>query len=76
MELILIRAASPVCRPIVISAVAESRQVFGAMGCAPYPDEGFSPPMTEAKSQAPTDHELSERFAGLRERWDELRGRL
>jgi hypothetical protein len=33
-------------------------------------------PMTEAKSHAPTDHELAERFAGLRERWDELRGRL
>jgi hypothetical protein len=32
--------------------------------------------MTEAKSQVPTDHELSERFVGLRERWDELRGRL
>jgi hypothetical protein len=32
--------------------------------------------MTEAKSQAPTDHELSERLAALRERWDELRGRL
>ena len=32
--------------------------------------------MTEAKSQALTDHELAERIAGLRERWDELRGRL
>jgi hypothetical protein len=32
--------------------------------------------MSEAKAQAPTDHELSERFAALRERWDELRGRL
>jgi hypothetical protein len=32
--------------------------------------------MGETKAQAPTDHELSERFAGLRERWDELRGRL
>ena len=32
--------------------------------------------MAETKSQAPTDHDLSERFSGLRERWDELRGRL
>jgi hypothetical protein len=32
--------------------------------------------MNEAKSQAITDHELTGRFSGLRERWDELRGRL
>jgi hypothetical protein len=32
--------------------------------------------MSEANPSAPTDHELAERFAGLRERWDELRGRL
>ncbi len=32
--------------------------------------------MNEVKAQGPSDHELSERFAGLRERWDELRGRL
>jgi len=46
------------------------------MGCAGETDEGCSPPMNEAKSQAITDHELTERFSGLRERWDELRGRL
>ena len=46
------------------------------MGCAHGRDEECSRAMTEAKSQAPTDHELAERFAGLRERWDELRGRL
>jgi hypothetical protein len=34
------------------------------------------PAMNESKSQAPTDHELTERFQGLRDRWDELRGRL
>ena len=32
--------------------------------------------MNEEKSQTITDHELTERFSGLRERWDELRGRL
>jgi hypothetical protein len=39
-------------------------------------ERGKPPAMTEANSSAPTDHELAERFAGLRERWDELRGRL
>ncbi len=32
--------------------------------------------MNEATSQAPTDHELTACFRSLRERWDELRGRL
>jgi hypothetical protein len=32
--------------------------------------------MSDAKAPIPTDHELSERFRTLRERWGELRGRL
>jgi hypothetical protein len=32
--------------------------------------------MNDAKPQVPTDHELSQRFHDLRERWGELRGRL
>ena len=32
--------------------------------------------MSEAKRDASTDHELSERLRSLRARWDELRGHL
>jgi hypothetical protein len=32
--------------------------------------------MNDVKPPVPADHELSERVRALRERWDELRGRL